>query len=202
MFDLQPRSRLNSKKVLFEFLDYFCEKLDQYTQNHARSVQDIALQISSIIHLSNQQKDVIAVAARYHDVGKCFISHDILNSDRRLNENEMALVKKHPLDSYNILSHLDGFFTKDICLIVLLHHERWNGSVYPCGLRGDHIPLPARIIAVGDVVDAMAKHRPYRAALGIDSALNELQKNKSILYDPDVVDACLELFEGGYKLIN
>jgi HD-GYP domain-containing protein (c-di-GMP phosphodiesterase class II) len=108
---------------------------------------------------------------------------------------EFALIKTHPQSGYDIVKGMD--FPCNVAKAVLQHHERLDGSGYPNQLRGEDTLLEAKILAVADVVEAMASHRPYRPALGIDKALEEISKNKGELYDPDVVDACLELFNNG-----
>jgi HD-GYP domain-containing protein (c-di-GMP phosphodiesterase class II) len=110
----------------------------------------------------------------------------------------MSLIKTHPQVGRDILKKLELPWA--ICPIVLQHHERMDGSGYPSGLSGEDIMIEARILAVADVVEAMASHRPYRPALGIDKALEEVSQNKGVLYDPNVVDACVRLFtDKGFK---
>jgi HD-GYP domain-containing protein (c-di-GMP phosphodiesterase class II) len=151
------------------------------------------------MRLSVNQIDGIRMAGVIHDLGKICEPAEILNKPGRLTEVEFSLIKTHPKVGYDILKQID--FSRPVALIVLQHHERINGSGYPQGISGNDILLEARIMAVADVVEAMASHRPYRAALGIDKALEEIQINRGILYDPKVVDACLKLFnEKGYQL--
>ena len=107
----------------------------------------------------------------------------------------MSLVQSHAYSGYEILKNIN--FGEPIAEIVWQHHERLNGSGYPRGLSGDEILLEARILAVADVVETMSSHRPYRAALMLQQALNEIRQQKGILYDESVVDSCLRLFETG-----
>ena len=117
-----------------------------------------------------------------------------------LTDLEFSLIKEHPRSGYEMLKDVESPWP--LAQIVYQHHERINGSGYPRKLKGDEILIDARIMAVADVVEAMASHRPYRPTLGIEAALEEIEKNKGILYDNDVADACLRLFrEKGYKLI-
>ncbi len=118
---------------------------------------------------------------------------EILSKPGELRHKEFELIKDHPQTGYEILKDIE--FPWPIAEIVRQHHERVDGSGYPCGLKGDEVLLEARIIAVSDVVEAIASHRPYRPARGIVIALDEIEKNRGILYDPDVVDACLRLFK-------
>jgi HD-GYP domain-containing protein (c-di-GMP phosphodiesterase class II) len=124
----------------------------------------------------------------------------MLSKPTKLTDLEFMIIKTHSRSGYDILKDIE--FPWPVARIVLEHHERINGSGYPNGLTGDKVLLESRILSVADVVEAMASHRPYRASLGIEAALNEISKNKGILYDPEVVDACLRLFhEKDYKII-
>jgi len=120
---------------------------------------------------------------------------DILNKPGKLAALELNLIKTHVQGSYDILQDIE--FSQPVALMALQHHERLDGSGYPNGLKGDEILLEAKILAVADVIEAMCSHRPYRPALSMDKALEEISKNKGKLYDPDVVDTCLDLFSSG-----
>jgi HD-GYP domain-containing protein (c-di-GMP phosphodiesterase class II) len=135
------------------------------------------------------------MTATIHDLGKIQIPAEILSKPGKLTDNEFNLIKTHPQVGYDILKGIE--FPWPIAQIVLQHHERVNGSGYPQGLSGEDILLEARILAVADVVEAMASHRPYRPALGTDKALEEIEKNKGKLYDSEVADACIRLFTKG-----
>ena len=135
----------------------------------------------------------IRIASLVHDIGKISIPAEILNKPIKLSEMEYGLIKDHSQVGHDVLKSIE--FPWPVARIVLQHHERLNGSGYPNKLKGDEIVLEARIIGVVDVIDAMSSHRPYRPALGIDAALEEISKNKGILYDPEVVDACIKLFK-------
>ena len=138
------------------------------------------------------------MSAILHDIGKISIPAEILTKPGRLTEIEMNMLKTHPEVGYDILKRID--FPWPLAKIVLQHHERLDGSGYPQGLKGDEILLEARIIGVADVVEAMSSHRPYRPALGIDKALEEIYQNRGIFYDPEVVDTCIKLFkEKGFE---
>jgi HD-GYP domain-containing protein (c-di-GMP phosphodiesterase class II) len=132
-------------------------------------------------------------------LGKISVPAEILSKPTKLTALEFSLITTHAQSGYDILKDID--FPWPIARIVLEHHERMNGSGYPNGLTGDHLLLESRILTVADVVESMASHRPYRPSLGIDAALDEIEKNKGILYDPAVVDACMKLFrEKGFQL--
>ena len=139
------------------------------------------------------------MAGVIHDIGKMYIPADILSKPGKLSNIEMQLLKTHSQSGYDIMKHID--FPWPVARIILEHHERMDGSGYPNGRSNNDILLESRIVAIADVVDAMASHRPYRTALGIDMALREIEKNKGLLYDTDAVDACLMLFrEEGFQL--
>ena len=139
------------------------------------------------------------MAGSIHDIGKLSIPAEILSKPTKLTNIEFSLIKEHPRSGYEMLKDVESPWP--LAQIVYQHHERMNGSGYPRNLKGDEILMEARIMAVADVVESMASHRPYRPALGIDAALEEIEKNKGILYDNTVADACLRLFrEKGYQL--
>ena len=171
---------------------------DPYTAGHQRRVAQLATAIAEKMGVSRDKIEAIHIAGLLHDVGKIGVPEYILVKPGRLTEIEFALMKEHPRVGYEILK--DVSFPWDIATIVLQHHERLDGSGYPRGLKDGDILLEARIIAVADVVEAMSSHRPYRPALGTDSALEEISRNKGKLYDPKVADTCIRLFkEEGFK---
>ena len=132
------------------------------------------------------------MAAQIHDIGKLAIPSDVLGKPGRLSDQEWELIKSHPSAGHSILKAIR--FLWPVSTIVHQHHERLDGSGYPSGLRSGSILLEARILSVADVVEAMASHRPYRPALGIEAALEEIHKNRGKLYDREAVDSCLRLF--------
>ncbi len=168
------------------------EMRDLYTAGHQQRVADLASAIAKKMHLSENRIYGINLAGLIHDIGKISIPAEILTKPGRLNSIEFDLMKTHPKVGYDILKGIE--FPWPIARTVLQHHERINGSGYPFGLKGNKILLEARILGVADVVEAMASHRPYRPALGIDKALEEISKNNGVLYDPAIVEACLNLF--------
>jgi PAS domain S-box-containing protein len=177
------------------------ETRDPYTAGHQRRVSDLARAIATEMNLPIDRIDGIRMAAAIHDLGKISVPAEILSRPTKLTNIEFSLIKTHSQSGYDILKDID--FPWPIARTVLEHHERMNGSGYPNGLTGDNLLMESRILSVADVVESMASHRPYRSALGIDAALNEISKNKRVLYDPEVSDACLRLFhEKDYKIID
>ena len=169
------------------------ETKDPYTAGHQRRVADLACAIATELGLKKDQISAIRMAGLIHDLGKIHVPSEILSKPGQLTEIEFALIQTHPRIAYDILKTIE--FPWPVATIVLQHHERINGSGYPVGLYREDILLEARILCVADVVEAMSSHRPYRPALGIEKALEEIKQNKGVLYDPNVVDKCLELFE-------
>ncbi len=175
------------------------EVRDPYTAGHQRRVSDLARTIAEEMDLSTELIETIRMAAIIHDLGKIYIPAEILNKPGQILDIEFNLIKNHPKIAYDILKSIN--FPWPIADVVFQHHERLNGSGYPNGLKGPDIALPARIISVADVVEAMGSRRPYREALGIDKALEEITEKKGILYDPNAVDICVLLFiKNGYTL--
>ena len=189
------KSYRNLQKTLEETvnaLSALVEMRDPYTAGHQNRVARIARAIAQELGLSEDAAQGIWVASLIHDIGKVRVPADILSRPAYLSSAEFELIKEHPRTGYEILKEID--FPWPIAEIVLQHHERINGSGYPLGLKGDEILFASRIIGVADVVEAMTYHRPYREALGLDAALDEIKENKGILYDSDVVDACIKVF--------
>ncbi|MGA2781303.1 MAG: PAS domain S-box protein [Smithella sp.] len=175
------------------------EMRDPYTAGHQIRSADLARAIATEMGLPQEEIDGIRIAGSIHDIGKLSIPAEILSKPTKLNDLEFSLVKKHAQSGYEMLKDLESPWP--LAEIVFQHHERINGSGYPRNLKGNEILIEARIMAVADVVEAMASHRPYRPTLGIEAALEEIEKNKGVLYDDTVADACLRLFrEKGYQL--
>ncbi len=168
---------------------------DRYTSGHQQRVTELACAIAEAMGLTKEQIQAVHVAGQLHDVGKITLPTEILTKPGRLNEIEFAMIRTHPKAGFDILESID--FPWPIAKMVLQHHERQNGSGYPGGLRKDDILTEAKIIAVADVVEAMSSHRPYRPALGVDKALDEIEQNRETLYDPEVTDVCMSLFREG-----
>ncbi len=166
---------------------------DPYTAGHQHRVAHLACAIAQEMNLSKKQVESINIAGILHDIGKIFVPSEILSKPGKLTELEMQLIKTHPLVGKEIVEPIP--FDFPISKIIAQHHEKLNGSGYPYGLVGSQISIEARILAVADVVEAIASHRPYRPALGMDTALDEIQRHRGTFYDSEVVDACLSLFQ-------
>ena len=175
------------------------ESRDPYTSGHQSRSADLARVIATEMGLTQDKIEGIRMAGIIHDIGKLSIPAEILSKPTKLTEIEFSLIKEHSRSGYEMLKDVESPWP--LAEIVYQHHERMNGSGYPRNLKGDEIFLEARIMAVADVVEAMSSHRPYRPTLGIEAALEEIEKNKGILYDNTVADACLRLFrEKGYQI--
>jgi len=168
------------------------EMRDPYTAGHEKRVAEIAVAIGSEMGLDKHTLEGLRVGGYLHDVGKIVVPAEILTKPGRLNALEYAIVQNHVSAGFDILKNVD--FPWPVAQISYQHHERIDGTGYPLGLKGDEIQLEARIVAVADVVESMATDRPYRPALGVDSALAEIERGAGTAYDPAVVAACLRLF--------
>ncbi len=182
----------NSLDELINAMSLTLEERDPYTAGHQRRTTDLCLAIAKEMNLSESETKGLQMAGLIHDMGKVSVPGEILSKPGRLNEAELQLIRRHPQVAYDILHQID--FPWPVDQIVLQHHEKINGSGYPQGLRGDQILLEAKILCVADVVETMETHRPYRPSLGRQAALEEISKNRNILYDSEVVDNCLRLF--------
>jgi PAS domain S-box-containing protein len=179
-------------KATVQSISKTVEMKDPYTSGHQQRVSDLARSIATEMGLSADRQDFIRTASSIHDIGKIAIPSEILSKPTKLTDLEFSLIKTHAQSGYDILKDIE--FPWPVADVVLQHHERMDGSGYPQGLKGDDILLEARILAIADVVEAISSHRPYRPALGIEAALEEIEKNKGTLYDNAAVDACLRLF--------
>ena len=177
-----------------EALSKVIEDRDPYTSGHSAGVAGFAEAIARVMGLSEDQITGIYITGVLHDIGKMAVPVEILVKPGRLTDMEMSLIQIHPEAGYEILKGID--FPWPVAQATLQHHERMDGSGYPQELKGDKIILEARILAVVDVVDAMTHHRPYRPAFSRQDAIEEISKGRGRLYDPQVVDACLEVLEG------
>ena len=174
-------------------LTMIVEYRDPYTAGHQQRVSDLAHAIAKEMGFSRDKIMGIRMAGVLHDIGKIAIPAEILSKPSRLSKTEFDLIKNHSQTGYDILNSIK--FPWPLSQIVLQHHERMDGSGYPNGLLGKEILIEARILGVADVVEAMASHRPYRAALGIDKALEEISNDKGKLYDTEAANACLKIFK-------
>jgi PAS domain S-box-containing protein len=175
------------------------EVRDPYTAGHQIRSADLARAIATEMGLPQDRIEGIRMAGSIHDIGKLSIPAEILSKPTKLTNIEFSLIKEHSRSGYDMLKDVESPWP--LAEIIYQHHERMNGTGYPRNLKGDDILIEARILAVADVVESMASHRPYRPSLGIEAALEEIEKNRGTLYDNTVADACLRLFrEKGYQL--
>jgi len=170
------------------------ESRDPYTAGHQQQVARIAGVVAQKMALPQDSVDAVRISAALHDIGKIAVPSEILTKPGRLSHLEMEMVRTHPQNAYDILKTIA--FPYPIAQIILQHHERMDGSGYPQGLKDREILLEARILGIADVIEAMSSHRPYRPAMGIDAAIAEIAGCRGVLYDPAVVDACLDIYKG------
>lgn len=182
----------NSTEDIILAMSSTSEMRDPYTAGHQKRVAELALAIAEKMSIPDRQKEGVRFASIIHDIGKISVPSDILSKPGKITNMEYEIVKNHCKIGFDLLDKIK--FPWPISQIVLQHHERIDGEGYPNGLKNGDILLEARIISVADVVEAMTSHRPYRAALGIEKALDEISKFKNVKYDINVVDACIELF--------
>ncbi len=168
------------------------ERRDPYTAGHQRRVAKLAYAIARELGFSHNRLEGIRMAANIHDVGKVYVPAEILSKPTTLTQLEFSIIQTHPQIGYDILKEIE--FPWPIAKIVLQHHEKLDGSGYPNGTTAADILVESKILTVSDVVEAMASHRPYRAALGIDAALEEIAAGKGTVYDPEIVEICIKLF--------
>jgi len=186
---------------IIEAMQHAIEHRDPYTAGHQRKVANLALAIARELRMPEERIEGLRMAGLIHDLGKISIPSEILSKPRKLSKLEFGIMQTHPQVAYDILKPIE--FPWSVAEIIFQHHERLNGSGYPRGIIGESILQEAKILAVADVVEAMASHRPYRPSIGIRYALNEVEKNKNELYDLEVVETCLALFrEKGYELVE
>lgn len=176
------------------------EARDPYTAGHQQRVAVLAAAIARKMGLDENCIEGIHMGAMIHDIGKLQIPAEILSKPSRLSTVEYELIKQHPAVGYNILRNIDSPWP--LAEIAWQHHERYDGSGYPQGFKGEEIILEARIVAVADTVEAMSSHRPYRPGLSIKLAIDEIITNSGRLYDPAVVEACVALYKDGFELTS
>jgi putative nucleotidyltransferase with HDIG domain len=169
---------------------------DKYTAGHSRRVMEYSLCIARNMDLAEKGLQLLKKSALLHDIGKIGVPDVILNKDSELTEKEYAVIKMHPEIGANILKPVEAL--KDLVPAVYCHHERFDGKGYPKGLKGEEIPLNARIIAIADSFDAMTSYRPYRSAFSREAALAEIERNKGVQFDPRLADIFIGLFKEEY----
>ena len=169
------------------------ESMDPYTAGHEYKVANLSLKIAEKMGLTQDQKECTYFAGYLHDIGKLFIPAEILSKPGKITSSEYTLIKDHVLRGYELIKEIQ--LPWNIADVILQHHERIDGSGYPMGLKGSEIMVESKILAIADVVEAMASHRPYRPGYSVDQALSELKQNIGILYDDQVSKVTIELFE-------
>jgi putative nucleotidyltransferase with HDIG domain len=196
------RLRQNSMKMIQKMVEMLHMR-DPYTAEHSRQVSELAQDIARELHLPEEKVETIGIGAVVHDIGKIGIPESIVNKPGPLNEDEWALMKKHPLIGVELLSHLE-MYGPDAIAIVRHEHEHWDGSGYPDGLKGELIPIGARIVAAADVYNALVTDRPYRESQGRprsytpEQAIKVMESMKETILDPKVVDACVAIVQRRY----
>ncbi|MFQ6001886.1 MAG: HD-GYP domain-containing protein, partial [Anaerolineae bacterium] len=185
----------NAAVETVEALSRVVEVNDPYTAGHSSTVTEIAIKIAQEMGLRNEERDTLRIAAPLHDVGKVGISSAVLNKPARLTQAEWVMIQAHPVASAQMAERVTAF--KEAVPIIRHHHERWDGTGYPDGLKGEEIPLLARILAVADGFEAMTSERPYRWARTEEEALAELKKGAGSQWDPKVVEVFVKMYEGG-----
>lgn len=184
-------ANLNTVRTLVSTI----EVKDPYTKGHCERVTEYTIKIAYKLKLPNEKKEVLKTAASIHDIGKLQVKDKILNKSTSLDDEEWKSVKEHPENAVELLTFLD--FLGEEKNIILHHHERFDGEGYPEGLKGEEIPLGARIISVADSFDAMNSARAYREALPRNKIITELKEGKGSQFDPEIVNAFLEIIEDG-----
>ena len=183
--------RMIFQKEVIRSMIRIIELKDKYTKGHSERVANISVKIAKRLGLSAEDVDMVHWVGIIHDIGKVGIPDEILNKAMKLTKEEYEIVKKHPTLGEQVINQMS--YLKDLAPIVRHHHEKWDGTGYPDGLKGKEIPLLSRILAVADAFDAMTSDRSYRKALSIEEALNEIKKNSGIQFDPEIVDAFLDV---------
>jgi putative nucleotidyltransferase with HDIG domain len=171
------------------------EARDSYTAGHQKRVAALSVAIGKKMGMTTDQIEGLELAAKIHDIGKIKIPAEILIKPGALNALEFMLIQMHPESGYEMIKNIE--FPWKIADMILQHHEKLDGSGYPHGLKGDEILLEARILTVADIVEAVSNHRPYRAALGVEVAMEIITQERGTKLDSDVVDACVALFKHG-----
>jgi len=173
------------------------ELRDPYTAGHQRRVAELSVAIAEELEMGAEDVDIIRTAAAIHDIGKVSVPAEILSKPGRFSDIEYELVKTHAIAGYEIIASAE--LGRPVAEIVRQHHERLDGSGYPSGLTDESLLPGSRVLMVADVVEAMSSHRPYRPAIGVEAALDEISSGRGSLYDTAVVDACVALLKRGFQ---
>ncbi|WP_462410807.1 HD-GYP domain-containing protein [Neobacillus sp. Marseille-QA0830] len=173
---------------------------DTYTSDHSQNAAKYAVEIAQKMGLPKRVVEAVSQGGLLHDIGKIGIPEEILMKPGSLTEQEYSIIKKHPLIGYGIIKHVSSFKENGVLDLVLYHHERYDGKGYPQGLKGEQIPLVARIMAIADSFDAMTSKRVYRNAIDLEKTLEEIKRNKGTQFDPEITDVFLSLFTSTTKI--
>lgn len=184
---------VNAYEETIESWAYVLDLRDKETEGHSRRVADLTIEIAKEIGIQKEELIHIRRGALLHDIGKIVIPDSILLKPEKLTEEEWEIMKKHPVYAYQILSRIE--YLRPAIDVPYCHHEKWDGSGYPRGLKGEEIPLSARIFAVADVFDALTSNRPYRKAWSRESALEYIKKESGKHFDPKIVEIFLKAVE-------
>lgn len=185
---------LNIKKLRTELIVALSKSLDsrdRYTGNHSENVARYALMIAEELELPKEQCEAVFIGGLLHDIGKIGISEPVLTKPNRLTKEEYEQIKLHPMVGYNTIKHISSIAEIGVFDMVLYHHERYDGKGYPKGLKGEEIPLVARIMCVADAFDAMTTNRSYRNAMDLNYAISEIENNKGTQFDPEIAELFL-----------
>ncbi|MFP4533770.1 MAG: HD domain-containing phosphohydrolase [Desulfobacterales bacterium] len=196
-----PQYGINIKKTLMQSIlavSRIVEIRDPYTAGHQRRVAHLAANMARVLNFLEERIDGVYLGALIHDIGKIAVPHEILARPGKLLDEDINYLKIHCRKGYEILEPVN--FPWPVAEIALQHHEHIDGSGYPQGLKNDEILLEARIIGVADVVESLTAHRPYRPAYSLEQALSQIRGKAGTWYDREIVTACTDLFENGYRI--
>ncbi|WP_147532877.1 HD-GYP domain-containing protein [Bacillus marasmi] len=185
----------NNQIELTTALSNILDSRDSYSSHHSENVAKYAVKIANAMMVDKSMIDSIEIGCLLHDIGKIGIPESLLNKPGKLTPEEYTIVKKHPVIGFDMIKHVSHFKNSGVLDIILYHHERYDGKGYPYGLKGDEIPLLARITAVADAFDAMSSKRVYRGDYDLNYILSEIWENKGTQFDPHIVDIFLSLFD-------
>lgn len=192
----------NMLHQLAESLGSAIDAKDQFTSLHSEEVAEISFMISKSLSFSKKDADIVHVAGHLHDIGKIGVPDNILQKRGPLSDEEWTLMKKHPEVGASILKPVDCLYESGVIEMVLYHHERYEGGGYPEGLKGNRIPLGARIISLADTLSAILQDRPYRPKQSFDKAVKEIERCSGTQFDPIVVKAFIEIKEDIRSYLN
>lgn len=185
----------NNKTEIIMAISKLLDSRDAYTANHSENVAKYSLMIAKEMGLPKADCKAIYLGGLLHDTGKIGVPESILTKPSKLTNEEYEIIKNHPIIGYESLKHVTSIKSSGILDMVRFHHERYDGKGYPYGLKGKHIPIAARIMAIADSFDAMTSKRVYNDARSLEFAVNEIAANKGTQFDPDVADVFLTILQ-------